>query len=67
MSQVDYNAMTLKELRSHFLKTRDEESFQAYLARARAEGTILTLSDNDPDWKCKLDTYVQERSEHKEA
>jgi hypothetical protein len=43
MSQVDYTAMSYKELRRYFLKHReDKAAFQAYLARRQersAEGS----------------------------
>jgi hypothetical protein len=48
MSQVDYTAMSYKELRRYFLKHReDKAAFQAYLARRRersAEGSSARLT-----------------------
>ena len=50
MSQVDYAAMSYKELRRYFLKHRDDQAaFQAYLARRRERSRQLL------EWFLELD------------
>jgi hypothetical protein len=71
MSQVDYTAMSYKELRRYFLKHReDKAAFQAYLARRRersAEGSSATLSRpvitrvDDPDFDNKIQTAIRQQ------
>jgi hypothetical protein len=76
MSQVDYTAMSYKELRRYFLKHReDKAAFQAYLARRRersAEGSSASLSRpiitrvDDPDFDNKIQTAIrQQLAEHR--
>jgi hypothetical protein len=76
MSQVDYTAMSYKELRRYFLKHReDQAAFQAYLARRRersAEGSSASLSRSvitrvdDPDFDNKIQTAIrQQLAEHR--
>jgi hypothetical protein len=44
MSQVDYTAMSYKELRRYFLKHReDKAAFQAYLARRRERSALRSV------------------------
>ncbi len=71
MSQVDYTAMSYKELRRYFLKHReDQAAFQAYLARRRersAEGSSASLSRpvittvDDPDFDNKIQTAIRQQ------
>ena len=76
MSQVDYMAMSYKELRQYFPKHReDQAAFQAYLARRRersAEGSSASLSRpvitrvDDPDFDNKIQTAIrQQLAEHR--
>jgi hypothetical protein len=67
MSQVDYTAMSYKELRRYFLKHReDKAAFQAYLARRRERSHPVITRVDDPDFDNKIQTAIrQQLAEHR--
>jgi hypothetical protein len=67
MSQVDYMAMSYKELRRYFLKHReDKAAFQAYLARRRERSRSVITRVDDPDFDNKIQTAIrQQLAEHR--
>jgi len=67
MSQVDYTAMSYKELRRYFLKHReDKAAFQAYLARRRERSRPIITRVDDPDFDNKIQTAIrQQLAEHR--
>lgn len=67
MSQVDYTAMSYKELRRYFLKHReDQAAFQAYLARRRERSRPIITRVDDPDFDDKIQTAIrQQLAEHR--
>ncbi|MGQ4648843.1 DUF6887 family protein [Lyngbya aestuarii] len=67
MSQVDYKAMSYKELRRYFLKHReDQAAFQAYLARRRERARPVITRIDDPDFDNKIQTAIrQQLAEHR--
>lgn len=64
MSQVDYTAMSYKQLRRYFLNHReDKAAFQAYLATLSRP--VITRVD-DPDFDNKIQTAIrQQLAEHR--
>ncbi|WP_313929846.1 DUF6887 family protein [Microcoleus sp. FACHB-SPT15] len=67
MSQVDYTAMSYKELRRYFLKHReDQAAFQAYLSRRRERSRPVITRVDDPDFDNKIQTAIrQQLAEHR--
>lgn len=67
MSQVDYTAMSYKELRRYFLRHReDKAAFQAYLARRRERSRPVITRVDDPDFDNKIQTAIrQQLAEHR--
>jgi hypothetical protein len=67
MSQVDYTAMSYKELRRYFLKHReDQAAFQAYLARRRERSRPVITRVDDPDFDDKIQAAIrQQLAEHR--
>jgi len=62
MSQVDYTAMSYKELRRYFLKHReDQAAFQAYLARCRERLRPVITRVDDPDFDNKIQTAIRQQ------
>ena len=62
MSQVDYTAMSYKELRRYFLKHRDDQAaFQAYLARRRERSRPVITRVDDPDFDDKIQTAIRQQ------
>ena len=67
MSQVDYTAMSYKDLRQYFLKHReDKAAFQAYLARRRERSRPVITRVDDPDFDNKIQTAIRQQiAEHR--
>jgi hypothetical protein len=67
MSQVDYTAMSYKELRWYFLKHReDKAAFEAYLARRRERSRPIITRVDDPDFDDKIQAAIrQQLAEHR--
>ena len=62
MSQVNYTAMSYKELRGYFLKHReDKAAFQAYLARRRKRSYLVIARVDDPDFDNKIQTAIRQQ------
>jgi hypothetical protein len=62
MSQVDYMAMSYKELRRYFLKHReDQAAFQAYLARRRERSRSVITRVDDPDFDNKIQRAIRQQ------
>ena len=62
MSQVDYTAMSYKELRRYFLKHReDQAAFQAYLVRRQERSRPVITRVDDPDFDNKIQTAIHQQ------
>ncbi|MGK7873145.1 MAG: hypothetical protein AB4426_07470 [Xenococcaceae cyanobacterium] len=60
MTTSEYQSMSLDELRRYMLTHReDQDAFQAYVDRSKAEGRMVTLDMNDPDWEEQLTARIQ--------
>lgn len=60
MSRVNYAAMTNHELKRYFLTHRDDEdAFQAYLERRRANSLQIITKVGDPDFDEKLEAAIR--------
>jgi hypothetical protein len=52
MTLVNYQAMTLKELRRYVLTHRNDiAAFHAYVDRSKSEGKMITINPNDENWE----------------
>ena len=52
MTLVNYQAMTLKELRRYVLTHREDiAAFYAYVDRSKSEGKMITINPNDENWE----------------
>jgi hypothetical protein len=55
MSQVNYTAMSDKDLKQYFLQHRDDKlAFQAYLDRFSERPRQIITTVDDPDFKVKI-------------
>ena len=67
MSQINYSAMSYRELRRYFLDHRDDRAaFQAYLARRRERSHPVITRVDDPDFDDKIQGAIrQQLAEHR--
>ena len=64
MSQVDYAAMSDRELKRQFLEHReDEAAFQAYLARRRKRSSKAIAKVGDIDFDTKIEVAIRQKLE----
>jgi hypothetical protein len=62
MNQVDYAAMSDRELKKYFLDHRDDEvAFQAYLERRRKRASEVIAKVDDPDFDAKIETAILQK------
>ena len=62
MSQVDYAAMSDRELKQYFLKHRnDEMAFQAYLQRRRSKSSGVIAKVGNPDFDAKIEAAIRQK------
>ena len=68
MSQVDYAAMSDRELKQYFLDHReDEAAFQAYLERRRRRSTTVITKVGDPDFDAKIEAAIRQKLQNKQG
>lgn len=59
MNQVDFAAMSDRELKQHFLKHREnKEALKAYLDRLSARPQEVITTVDDPDFNIKIQAAV---------
>ncbi|WP_445171175.1 DUF6887 family protein [Microcoleus sp.] len=62
MSQINYSAMSYRELRRYFLDHReDRAAFQAYLAKRRERSPIVITTVDAPDFDVKIQTAIRQQ------
>jgi hypothetical protein len=60
MNQVNYAAMSDKELRRYFLQNReDREAMQAYFSRVESRPHRIVATLDDPDFDAKVQASIQ--------
>ena len=63
MISVNYDSMSLSELRKYVLDNRENiEAFQVYIERSKASGRMVTLDFNDPNWEDKITAAINNSS-----
>jgi hypothetical protein len=61
MAQVNYDAMSLDELRQYLLSHReDNNAFHSYIDRSKATGRMIAIDPSDPQWEANLDRRIQQ-------
>jgi hypothetical protein len=59
MTLVNYQAMTLKELRRYVLTHREDiAAFHAYVDRSKSEGRMITINPNDENWEKQIQQAI---------
>ncbi len=59
MTLVNYQAMTLKELRRYILTHREDiAAFHAYVDRSKSEGRMITINPNDENWEKQIQQAI---------
>lgn len=59
MTLVNYQAMSLKELRRYILTHREDiAAFHAYVDRSKSEGRMITINPNDENWEAKVQQAI---------
>jgi hypothetical protein len=62
MNQIDYAAMSDRELKRYFLNHRDDEvAFQAYLERRRKRASGVIAKVDDPDFDAKIEAAILQK------
>ncbi|MBD1895585.1 hypothetical protein [Coleofasciculus sp. FACHB-129] len=68
MSQVDYTAMSDRELKRYFLEHREEEAaLQAYLERRRKRSSTVITKVGDPDFDIKIEAAIRQKLQEAES
>ncbi|MDY6784066.1 MAG: hypothetical protein SW833_16215 [Cyanobacteriota bacterium] len=64
MSQVNYDSMSVAELKQYFLKHRgDRAAFQAYLDRINQRPLKIIARPDDPDFDEKVQVAIRQKLE----
>lgn len=59
MTFVNYQAMTMKELRRYVLTHREDiKAFHAYIDRSKSEGCMISINPNDENWEEKVKQII---------
>ena len=59
MTLVNYQAMTLKELRRYVLTHREDiAAFHAYVDRSKEEGRMITINPKDENWEKQIQQAI---------
>ena len=68
MSQVDYAAMSDRELKQYFLEHREDEvAFQAYLERRRKRSSGVIAKVGDPDFDAKIEAAIRQKLQNNQG
>ena len=61
MTPVNYDTLSLDELRQYVLTHReDTTAFYAYIDRAKADGRMITIDLKNNHWEDKITKKIQE-------
>lgn len=62
MSQIDFTAMTLDEVKAYFLSHRDDKAaFHAYMDKLNESGRAILIDPTDPLSEQNAITQMQQR------
>ncbi len=61
MKPINYNTLSLGELRQYILTHReDTKAFHIYIDRSKKEGKMITVDLEDNNWEEKITERIQE-------
>jgi hypothetical protein len=61
MTTINYQEMSLNELRQYVLTHREDvDAFHHYIDRSKSEGRMITLDVNDSQWEEKVKAAIKE-------
>ncbi|MDJ0662074.1 MAG: hypothetical protein QNJ42_21685 [Crocosphaera sp.] len=61
MKPINYNDLSLNELRQYILTHReDTQAFHTYIDRSKQEGKMITVDLEDNNWEEKITERIQE-------
>jgi hypothetical protein len=61
MTQANFDAMNLDELRRYVLAHREDiNAFHVYVDRSKASGRMITINPGDPNWEDALEQKIQQ-------
>ncbi len=62
MKPIDYDSLTLDQLRQYVLSNReDNEAFYRYIDRSKTEGRMISVDLAAPDWEERITREIIER------
>ncbi len=62
MSEIDYGAMSDRQLKQYLLSHRnDETALKAYLDRRHQRSTSVITAVNDPDFDAKIQASIRQQ------
>ncbi|HAJ63192.1 MAG TPA: hypothetical protein DCP31_31455 [Cyanobacteria bacterium UBA8543] len=68
MSQIDYSAMSYRELRRYFLDHREDQvAFQAYLAKRRERSPQVITTVDEPDFDAKIQAAIRQQMSEQQS
>lgn len=61
MTSINYEAMSLDELRQYVLSHREDiAAFHQYVDRSKAAGRMITIDPSDPQWEENLERKIRQ-------
>jgi hypothetical protein len=61
MTTVNYDAMSIDELRQYVLTHREDlEAFHLYIDRSKASGRMITIDPDNNQWEQDLESRIQQ-------
>jgi hypothetical protein len=63
MTEANFEAMNLNELRQYVLIHREDlNAFHLYVDRSKSSGRMITINPGDPNWENTLEQKIQQVS-----
>jgi hypothetical protein len=63
MTEANFEAMSLNELRQYVLIHREDlNAFHLYVDRSKSSGRMITINPGDPNWENTLEQKIQQVS-----
>lgn len=62
MSKINFNAMTLDEVKRYFLGHRDDqEAFYAYMDKLHGDNRLIVIDPTDPNSETHAQSAIQQK------
>jgi hypothetical protein len=63
MTEANFEAMSLNELRQYVLIHREDlNAFHLYVDRSKSSGRMISINPGDPNWENTLEQKIQQVS-----